>query len=72
MNPASYQVVWKRSAVEIQLARIVNWLIENNESTTPVVEAMDRIDRILSSNPNSVGESRPKFERILNENPLTV
>jgi hypothetical protein len=72
MNPASYRVVWKRSAIEIQLATIVNRLIERNESIQPVTEAMDRLDQLLSIDPSNVGESRPNFERILTEAPLTI
>jgi hypothetical protein len=72
MNPAPYRVVWKRSATEIQLVGIVNRLIERNEPIEPVTRAMDRLDQLLSINPNGVGESRPNFERILTESPLTV
>jgi hypothetical protein len=72
MNPAPYRVVWKRSALEIQLATIVNRLLERGEPMEPVTLAMDRLDQLLSLNPNAIGESRPNFERILTESPLTI
>lgn len=72
MNPGPFRVVWKRSAVEIQIAEIVNHLISRGESVAPITRAMDLIDRALSANPTEVGESRPNFERIHTEPPLTV
>jgi hypothetical protein len=33
---------------------------------------MNRIEEILAVEPNGVGESRPNFERIFSDSPLTV
>lgn len=72
MNPASYRVIWKRSATEIQVADIVTGLMERGEPVGPVTRAMARLDQLLTADPNNVGESRPNFERILTESQLTI
>jgi hypothetical protein len=45
-----FQVIWKRSLVEIQLARVVNSLIESGHSLVPLTDAMAEIDHRLSTN----------------------
>ena len=72
MNPAPYRVIWKRSATDIQLVNIVNWLLERGDPLGPVTSAVTRIDQLLASDPAGAGESRPRFERILSVAPLTV
>ena len=72
MNPAPYRVLWKRSAADIQLATIVANLFERNESIEPVTSAITRLEQLLVIDPNNVGESRPDFERVATESPLTV
>lgn len=72
MNPAPYRVIWKRSAADIQLATIVSNLFERNESIEPVTRAITRLEQLLTIDPNNVGESRPNFERIATESPLTI
>lgn len=72
MNPTPYRVVWKRSAADIQLVTIVSDLFERNESIDPVVRAITRLEQLLVIDPNNVGESRPNFERIATDSPLTI
>ena len=72
MSPAPYRVVWKRSAIEVKLADILLRVDERGESVEPVWQAMDLLERALVIDPNNVGESRPDFERIATEGPLTI
>jgi hypothetical protein len=72
VNPGPYRIIWKRSASDMQLVNIVTRLLEQTETVEPVTRAVARIDQLLAANPNHVGESRPNFERILTEAPLTV
>ena len=72
MNRGPCRVIWKQSAIEVQLARIVNYLMERGEPLGPVTDAMNALDRVLAINPGQVGESRPNFERVHSEGPLTV
>ena len=65
MTPGPLTVVWKRSAIEIQIAEIVADLMSRGKPVGPVTKAMDLIERALASHPTEVGESRPNFERII-------
>ncbi len=72
MNPVPYRVIWKRSATEIQLATIMLDLYERGHPVEPVTRAMARLERLLAVDPNTLGESRPNFERIATDSPLTI
>lgn len=72
MNPAPYRVIWKRSAADIQLMNIVGDLFARGASSAPVTAAIENLEQLLVIDPNNVGESRPNFERIANEGPLTI
>lgn len=47
-------------------------LMNRGESTDPLTRAMNQIDQLLAVDPNSQGESRGEFERVLFVPPLTV
>ena len=62
-----YTVIWTRLA-EGQLAAI--WVAASDRRA--VTAAANKIDTLLSSDPDSQGESRPRGRRILLEAPLGV
>jgi hypothetical protein len=72
MTPAPYRVIWKRSAIEIQLATIVVTLFEQGKPTEPVTRALALLEEQLARDPQIVGESRPHFERVATESPVTI
>jgi len=72
MSPGPYRVIWKRSAVEIDLAAAVVRAITEGYDQTAITRAMESADRALATNPNGIGESRPNFERIETFAPLNV
>ncbi|VTT97307.1 unnamed protein product [Gemmataceae bacterium] len=72
MNPAPYRVVWKRSAIEIELAQAVITAIEQGHDPEAITHAMEEADQALALNPNNVGESRPAYERVARFSPLTI
>lgn len=41
-------------------------------SIEPVTRAITRLEQLLALDPNNVGESRPDFERIATDSPLTI
>jgi hypothetical protein len=72
MNGHHYRVVWRRVVIEQWIVQFVLDLAARQESAEPLYAAMDRIDQSLATRPNDVGESRPDFERIYFEPPLSV
>jgi hypothetical protein len=71
VNPR-YRVIWKRSLAENRLAAIVARAMARGESVNAISRATAAIDRILASGPESAGESRNEFERVLFVPPLNV
>ncbi|MBA4064981.1 MAG: hypothetical protein C0501_14970 [Isosphaera sp.] len=72
MTPGTHRVVWKRSAIEIELARAVVTAIEQGHDVEAITRAMEEADQVLAVNPSEVGEDRPNFERVTHISPLTV
>lgn len=72
MSPGPYRVVWKRSAIELQLAGAVVRAMEAGHDVSAITRAMELAERILAARPNEAGESRPGFERLEIFEPLTV
>ena len=69
---AQFAVIWRRHLIERNLAEFVASAIEQGEDITPRTAAMNSIDQLLATDPQSRGESRADFERILIVPPLTV
>jgi hypothetical protein len=72
MSPTHFTVIWRRSLIERTLADIVVRAMGRREDVTAITSAMDAIDRLLSEDPATRGESRDNFERILIVSPLSV
>ena len=72
MSPGPYRVVGKRSAIEIDLARAVISAIEHGHDQEAITRAMEEAERAVAVNPNQLGESRPRFERVHRISPLTI
>jgi hypothetical protein len=72
MNSQGYRVIWRRQVIESRIAGFMLELMNRNESTAPLIRAMNRIDEVLRLDPNNSGESRADFERIYFEPPLSV
>ena len=64
----NFRVIWRREA-ERRLTEI--WL-NHPTARAAVTVASDLIDRLLASDPESAGESRPNGRRILISAPLGV
>lgn len=71
MNPR-FRVIWRQSLIEKRLASIVAKAIQRGDDANAITRAMNAIDRTLASDPETAGESRNEFERILFEPPLNV
>ncbi len=67
-----FTVIWKRSLIEKDLASYVAEAMEKRGNVGAITRAMTEIDRLLSQRPESEGESRANFERVLIVPPLTV
>ena len=67
-----YTVIWKRSLIEKDLANYVVEAMAQGGDVQAITRAMAAIDRLLSDRPESQGESRADFERVLIVPPLTV
>jgi hypothetical protein len=72
MSPGRYRVIWKRSAIELELASAVVRAMQGGQDVAAITRAMDVAERVLSVRPNDVGESRPEFERLEVFDPLTI
>lgn len=72
MNGGPYRVIWRRVVLETHIAGFLLDLMGRGESTQPLYQAMNRIDEVLAIDPNREGESRPDFERVYFEPPLSV
>lgn len=68
MKPANYHVIWS-GAAEAALAEL--WLQHPSEQRR-IQTASDAIDRALSTQPLSLGESREGNERICHIHPLAI
>lgn len=69
---AQFTVIWRRHLIERKLAEYVVSPIERGEPVAPITAAMTTIDQLLSTNPETRGESRGDYERVLIVPPLTV
>jgi hypothetical protein len=67
-----YTVIWKRHLVEKQLAEYVVSAMEQGKDIAPITTAMSRIDHLLKTDPQTRGESRADYDRVLIVPPLTV
>ncbi len=67
-----YTVIWKRSLIEKTLASLVLAAMQRGEDVSALTTAMTEIDRTLAADPETRGESRGDFERVLIVAPLTV
>ena len=67
-----WTVIWKRSLVERKVAEFVAEAIEKGYAVAEITNAMDQIDRVLSLNPASAGESRSGSDRVLIQKPLVI
>lgn len=67
-----YTVIWKRSVIEKDLASYVVEAMEKPGDVGAITRAMTEIDRLLGQRPETEGESRANFERVLIVPPLTV
>lgn len=72
MNGNRYRVVWRRVVIERRIFEFMLELAERQESTEALYQAMNRIDELLSTSPNDIGESRADFERVYFEPPLSI
>jgi hypothetical protein len=72
MNPPAFRVVWKRSTIELDLADATVTAMQRGEDRGAIADAMTAAERQLAVNPSQVGESRPRFERVLRVAPLTL
>lgn len=72
MSEPPFTVVWRRYLIETQLAEIVFNAVQQGVDIAPITEAMNTIDQLLAHLPETRGESRGDFERILMVPPLAV
>lgn len=72
MNGTRYRVVWRRVVTERRIVEFMLELAARQESTEPLYQAMNRIDELLATSPNDIGESRADFERVYFEPPLSI
>jgi hypothetical protein len=68
----SFRVVWRRRLVEHELAEFVLAAMGRQEGAASITRAMNEIDRLLATAPQTHGESREDYERILIVPPLAV
>src|SRR5262245_18877697 len=68
----SYRVIWLRRLIEHDLAAFDVAAMQSGAGAAAITEAMNEIDRLLSTSPQSQGESRGPIERILMVPPLAV
>jgi hypothetical protein len=69
---AQFTVIWRCHLIERKLAEYVASAIEQGEEIGRITVAMNTIDQLLGTNPQTRGESRADFERVLIVPPLTV
>ena len=69
---AQFTVIWRRHLVERKLAEYVVSAIEQGKDIAPITTAMSTIDQLLATDPQTKGESRADFDRVLIVPPLTV
>ena len=67
-----YRVIWKARAVENDIASFVVRATDEGHDAEAISMAMNEIDRLLSRQPSTIGESRAFNERILFVFPLVV
>ncbi len=71
MSPR-YTVIWKRALIERKIAALVVELMEQGGDVQAVTRAMAEIDHRLEYDPETQGESRADYERVLMVSPLSV
>jgi hypothetical protein len=71
MSPR-YTVIWKRSIIELTLVDVVARAMAGGEGVSAITVAMNEIERRLAVAPQTQGESRENYERVLIIPPLTV
>ena len=67
-----YKVIWRRQCIDGDIGGMVTAEFAAGRSSAPIAKAMLEAERLLKRDPNSAGESRPEFERILFVLPLAV
>lgn len=67
-----YTVIWRHYLIESLLAGFVVSAMEQGQDVNAISDAMAEIERRLAQDPQTEGESRANFERILICSPLAV
>jgi hypothetical protein len=68
----NYRVIWRRELSDRRLADIVVRTMERGDDVNAITEAVSTIDRLLATRPESCGESRSEYERVVIIEPLTA
>ena len=66
-----YRIIWRHAVVDA-LMRIYSEAFEVGADTTAINQAAADIDRVLRTDPTTVGESRGVYERVTIVGPLTT
>lgn len=72
MNGPVYRVIWLRSVSEYWVGNLLLELAGRSESSSGLFAAIEAINRLLATDPETCGESRSEGERVLHVPPLTV
>lgn len=67
-----YTVIWRQYLIETKVAEWVATAWQQGKDSKAITDAMNKIDRVLSTDPEMIGESRRGGIRVLIVPPLTV
>jgi hypothetical protein len=68
----TYRVIWRRELSDRLLVEFVVQAMQRGEDVNAITQAVNTIDQLLSTRPESRGESRTEYERVLIVPPLTA
>ena len=68
----SFNVIWRRRLLETDITEYVVSAMQGHHDLQKLTAAMNEVESLLGSDPNSTGESRDEFERVVIIPPLTV
>lgn len=72
MNDLPYRVIWRHAVLGHRIGELLLEFSSQGVSSQPLFAAFDRINQLLSTEPETCGESRPDSERVMHVYPLTV
>jgi len=68
----TYRVIWRRELSDRRLTEFVVQAMQGGADVNAITQAVNTIDQLLSARPESRGESRTAYERVLIVPPLTA